>query len=105
MNALKKRVKEFLALPRLFDNPTRRLKREIAELRDTIEITPPEEVIEYKPTKCCGKFTYASHEDAMSDIEPFHNGKKPIRAYKCSEGNWHLTSMTTKQYNTFSGSY
>jgi len=100
MDTLKEKVKKFLDLPRLFNTPQRRLRREISDLKDIIEIVPCEDGYVDSNSGCCGKDTYHSYESAMGAIVAYHNKqKKPHRAYKCCAGNWHLTSMTLKQFN------
>lgn len=100
MKNLKQKVKDFLSLPKIFNTPERRLRREITELKEVIEVVPCEDGYEDTNEGCCGKETFNSHDEAMSSIAAYHNkGKKPHRAYQCGNGNWHLTSMSLKVFN------
>jgi hypothetical protein len=90
-------VKEFLALPKRLRNPRMRIRDEIERLKKEIEVIPTDDV--YGPEKrCCGKKTFATKEEALAGIRSKRGEKsqRPIRAYECSEGNWHLSGQPKK---------
>lgn len=65
-------------------------------------LTVEETGIAYSEGKCCGKITFSSQEDALASIKAGGKRKnkthKPFRAYKCSQGNWHLSSVSKKSH-------
>jgi hypothetical protein len=90
-------VKEFLALPKQKKGPRERIAEKIKRLREQIEVIPTDDV--YGPEKrCCGKQTFATEVDALASITSRgKKSQKPIRAYACSEGNWHLSGQPKKK--------
>jgi uncharacterized protein with PIN domain len=91
-------VKEFLALPKKLRDPTKRLRDEIERLKReiTVEYTGFKEETE---KRCCGKLTFATEQEALASIIPSRSKKsqKPMRAYQCNQGYWHLSGQPKKK--------
>lgn len=95
-------LNEFKALPKIKKDYCRRLKEELNNLRKSITIVPNNEEEEFD-YHCCGKRTYKTESEAMESIAKGSRNKKykPVRAYRCENGNWHLTSMLLNKYNKY----
>lgn len=90
-------LKEFRALPKRKKSPRQRIRDKIKEIRDTLEIVPSDTEEEFEK-RCCGKKTFLTEQDALSGISSRRkNSRRPIRAYKCQLGYWHLSSRTKSQ--------
>jgi hypothetical protein len=91
-------VEDFLALPKRLRDPTRRLRDEINRLRReiTVEYTG---FVDESEKRCCGKLTFATEQEALAAIIPSRSKKsqKPMRAYRCSAGYWHLSGQPKKK--------
>ena len=52
----------------------------------------------WRPPRCCGKTPYATQavaEAVIDRIAFIADGRRPVRAYQCPRGWWHLTSRPT----------
>lgn len=77
-----------------------RILKKICKLKNSLIVEETGDVA--PPSKCCGKLTFDSEVDALAAISggKFKNKThKPIRAYRCEAGKWHLTSATKKSHN------
>ena len=75
------------------------MQNKIDYLKKTIEVIPCDDEYEERETRmtCCNKVGYNTQQEAISDMKTMTGRtSKPIRAYCCSEGKWHLTKMSIK---------
>lgn len=92
-------LNEFKALHKIKKDYCSRLKEEINNLKKSVTIIPNNEE-EFLDSHCCGKRTYKTEREAMESISRGGKNKKykPVRAYLCENGNWHLTSIRFNKY-------
>lgn len=94
----KLKVKDFLDLPKQKVSPRERMRRLIQSIKSKLVIEETNEV--YEPGNCCNKTAFNSKEDALNSIGNFRKkSKRPIRAYQCEMGKWHLTGMNKRTYD------
>lgn len=100
---------EFLNLPKIEFDFKERIKKQIEELRRNIRLVPSElDVVE--KDRCCGKRVFNSEIDALDSIsvrlkQGKKNGYKPVRAYECDNGKWHLTHLSLSDYRSKQSNY
>lgn len=96
---------EFLNLPKIEIDFKERIKRQLEELRRKIKIVPSEVEIKEKD-RCCGKRAFDSEQDALDSISIRRKtGYKPVRAYQCDNGKWHLTHLSLSEYRDKQNNY
>ena len=100
---------EFLNLPKIKLDFKDRIRKQIEILRSKIELTPSnDEIIE--KDRCCEKRAFNSEQDALEAIslspkQGRKNNYKPIRAYECDNGKWHLTHLSLSDYKSKKDNY
>ena len=93
-------LSEFLNLPKNSRDYKSRIAEELKNLKQSISLTPKDDVVNAIDCHCCGKKTFATRKEAIESISNTAKNSKyrPVRAYMCENGNWHLTSMPLRNY-------